>query len=39
VVAGVGLDPGNGDGEPIVLATFADTENNQVMLTQWVGYQ
>ena len=24
--------------EPIVLATFADTENNQVMLTQWVGY-
>jgi predicted enzyme related to lactoylglutathione lyase len=31
-------EPEKRDGEPIVLATFADTENNQVMLTQWVGY-
>ena len=23
--------------EPIVLGTFADTEGNEVMLTQWVG--
>ena len=31
-------EPEKREGEPIVLATFADTENNQVMLTQWVGY-
>ena len=31
-------EPEKRDGEPIVLATFADPENNQVMLTQWVGY-
>ena len=31
-------EPDKRDGEPIVLATFADTENNQVMLTQWVGH-
>lgn len=30
-------EPEKRDGEPIVLATFADTENNIVMLTQWVG--
>ena len=27
------------EGEPIVLATFADTEGNIVMLTQWVGHE
>lgn len=30
-------EPEKRDGEPIVLATFADTEGNEVMLTQWVG--
>lgn len=30
-------EPEHRPGEPIVLATFADTENNQVMLTQWIG--
>ena len=30
-------EPERREGEPIVLATFADTENNVLMLTQWVG--
>ena len=31
-------EPERREGEPIVLATFADTEHNIVMLTQWVGH-
>lgn len=31
-------DPERREGEPIVLATFTDTEGNVVMLTQWVGH-
>jgi predicted enzyme related to lactoylglutathione lyase len=31
-------EPEKREGEPIVLATFADTENNLLMLTQWVGH-
>ncbi|MDB6140398.1 MAG: glyoxalase/bleomycin resistance/dioxygenase family protein [Verrucomicrobiaceae bacterium] len=30
-------EPEQRAGEPIVLAVFADTEGNEVMLTQWVG--
>lgn len=30
-------EPEKREGEPIVLAIFADTEGNEVMLTQWVG--
>ena len=31
-------EPEKREGEPIVLATFNDTEGNAVMLTQWVGH-
>jgi hypothetical protein len=31
-------EPGKREGEPIVLAIFADPEGNEVMLTQWVGH-
>ena len=31
-------EPEKREGEPIVLATFTDTEGNVVMLTQWAGY-
>ena len=31
-------EPEKREGEPIVLAIFADTEGNEVMLTQWVGH-
>lgn len=31
-------EPERREGEPIVLATFADTENNEVMLTQFIGH-
>ena len=31
-------EPEKREGEPIVLATFGDTEGNVVMLTQWVGH-
>lgn len=31
-------EPDKREGEPIVLAVFADPEGNEVMLTQWVGH-
>lgn len=31
-------EPEKREGEPIVLAIFADPEGNEVMLTQWVGH-